>query len=322
MSLLTIEDLYVDIEGRAGTTAVLQGVNLELEPGEILGIVGETGSGKTMTALSVLRLFPPGARVRRGRVLFEGLDVLEAPLEEVRRLRGGRIGMIFQQPRASLNPLRPVVHQIGDRLVDHLGLSRREATKRALGLLEQVGIPDPAIRGFQYPHQLSGGMCQRVMVAMAIACEPRLLLADEPTTGLDMTLQLQIVDLIRDLARASGMAVIFITHDLGVAARLCDRIGVMYAGEIVEYGPTGEVLDRPLHPYAAGLIRAMESLECGERPEAIPGTVPRFREPPAHCPFADRCPVVFERCRQQRPALLPVEASRRVACHLHSGGAG
>lgn len=320
MSLLSIEDLYVTIAGPSGITAALQGVSLSLEAGEVLGLVGETGSGKTMTAMSILRMFPPGARVVGGRILFGGVDVLAASADELRRLRGGQVGMVFQQPRSSLNPVRAVVHQVADRLVDHLGMGRREATRRALELLERVGIPDPSIRGFQYPHQLSGGMCQRVMVAMAIACNPRLLLADEPTTGLDMTLQLQIVDLIRDLAREKNMAVIFITHDLGVAARVCDRIAVMYAGQLVEDGPVQDVIEQPLHPYAAGLIRALESLEAGDRPQGIPGMVPRFQEPPPFCPFVDRCDAAEERCRRQRPALLPVGPARRVACLLRQGG--
>lgn len=308
---------------------MLHGVTLDIWPGEIVGLVGETGSGKTMTALSILRLLPPGGRLTRGRLLFDGADVLTLAESQVRRLRGREIGTIFQQPRAALNPTRPVLHQVADRLVDLRGLGRNAATRRALELLERVGLPEPGVRGRQFPHQLSGGMCQRVMIAMAVAGEPRLLLADEPTTGLDVTLQLQILRLIADLAHRSpsidrsgapidrgGMATLLISHDLAMVAETCSRVAVMYAGEIVEVGPSASVLDDPKHPYTQGLVRAVVSLEEGRRPEAIPGVVPRFHTPPHFCPFVGRCPHAFDLCRRERPALRPV-LSQQVACHLY-----
>lgn len=316
-ALLTIQDLHLEITRLGHTVAVLNGVNLQLRRGEIVGLVGETGSGKTLTAMSILRLLPPGARLTQGRILIDGEDVVTAAAGQVQRLRGRSVGVIFQQPRASLNPTRPVVEQVADRFVDLLGLARAEAMDRSLELLGRVGLPQPNVRGRQYPHQLSGGMCQRVMVATAIAAGPQLLLADEPTTGLDVTLQAQILDLLTELAQQSQMAVLLITHDLAMVAQACRRVLVMYAGEVVEEGPTDQVLRRPRHPYTQGLVQAIASLEAGQRPLAIPGVVPRFQAPPRSCPFATRCPQVFERCRQERPVLQAVSSAavHQVACH-------
>lgn len=316
MSLVEIRDLHLEIDHLSGTAAVLHGVNLSVKRGELLGLVGETGSGKTLTAMSILRLLPAGARLTKGQIIFQGKDLLAAPEAEIRALRGRGIGMVFQQARSALHPTRPVLHQVEDRLIDRVGLKRREARVRALELLTQVGIPDPKVRGMQYPHQLSGGMCQRVMIAAAIAAQPQLLIADEPTTGLDVTLQLQIMQLITDLAAHSGTAVILITHDLALVSETCQSIAVMYAGEVVETGPTREVLSRPEHPYTRGLVRAVTSLEQGERPEAMPGIVPRFSNAPTYCPFADRCPDAIVRCRVERPVARAVGSNRLVACHL------
>ncbi|MEZ4635368.1 MAG: ABC transporter ATP-binding protein [Caldilineaceae bacterium] len=296
--------------------SVLHGVDLHVDAGEIVGLVGETGSGKTLTAMSILNLLPPGARFTGGQIVFDGVDVCAADNEAIHRLRGRAIGTIFQQPRAALNPTRPAVEQVADRFCDLLGMGRRLALDAAFDLLRRVGIPDPRVRGRQYPHQLSGGMCQRVMVAMAIAAGPRLLLADEPTTGLDVTLQDQILRLITNLSREEGMAVLLITHDLAVVAQTCRRVAVMYAGEVVETGPTDEILNRPKHPYTAGLIEAVAGLEAGRRPAAIPGVVPRFRRPPHFCPFVERCPRAFDRCRVERPTLRAMNG-QEVACHLY-----
>jgi oligopeptide/dipeptide ABC transporter ATP-binding protein len=317
MPLLTLRDVGLEIARPGSQISVLHGVNLDLDDGEILGLVGETGSGKTLTAMSILRLLPPGARFTRGSILFDGLDVVAAAPQEVRNLRGRAIGTIFQQPRASLNPTRPVVEQVADRFCDLLGQSRAAALENAFTLLRHVGLPDPQSRGRQYPHQLSGGMCQRVMVALAIAAGPRLLLADEPTTGLDVTLQEQILQLIQRLAAEQRMAVLLITHDLAVVSRICRRVAVMYAGAVVECGPTEQVLRSPRHPYAVGLVAAVASLEQGQRPVTIPGVVPRFRHAPGYCPFAPRCEHAFAPCRTQRPPLTALAGHHSVACHLY-----
>ena len=295
---------------------MLHGVNLTVNAGEVVALVGETGSGKTLTALSTVRLLPPGAIVTAGRASLDGLDLVTATDEQIRQVRGRRIGVIFQQARAALNPTRPVIQQVADRYVDLLGLSRRAALAQAIDLLGQVGLPDPKVRGAQYPHQLSGGMCQRVMIALAIAAGPQLLLADEPTTGLDVTLQAQILKLLTDLVQQQGMAVLLITHDLAVVAQSTQRVYVMYAGEVVEEGPTPAVLRQPRHPYTQGLVNAVSSLEAGERPIAIPGVVPRFYQPPTYCPFVTRCAQAFDRCRQERPTLRLVDG-QGVACHLY-----
>ena len=314
--LLAVENLQLEIRQPGGVLSVLHGVNLTVNAGEVVALVGETGSGKTLTALSMVRLLPPGAKLTAGRALLHDLDLVTATDQQIQAVRGRRIGVIFQQARAALNPTRPVVQQVADRYVDLVGLSRRAALARAIELLGQVGLPDPQVRGSQYPHQLSGGMCQRVMIALAIAAGPQLLLADEPTTGLDVTLQAQILKLLTDLVQQQGMAVLLITHDLAVVAQSTQRVYVMYAGEVVEHGPTAAVLRQPRHPYTQGLVNAVSSLEAGVRPVAIPGLVPRFVQPPTYCPFVTRCPQAFDRCRQQRPALVLVDG-QGVACHLY-----
>jgi oligopeptide/dipeptide ABC transporter ATP-binding protein len=321
MALLSIQELGLEIKRPGSHISVLHGVNLQLHEGEIVGLVGETGSGKTLTAMSILQLLPPGAHFTQGAIYLDGIDLLTAAQKQLQQVRGRKIGAIFQQPRAALNPTRPVGAQVADRFIDLLGYRRADAGRAALELLGRVGIPDPKRRGDQYPHQLSGGMCQRVMVAMAIAAKPRLLLADEPTTGLDVTLQEQILQLIRQLAAEEGMAVLLITHDLAVVAQSCQRVAVMYAGSVVETGATQQVLYAPRHPYTVGLVQAVTSLEQGQRPQAIAGIVPRFRQPPGFCAFAERCPHTFDLCRSLRPPLLPLppggDPPRSVACHLY-----
>ena len=249
-------------------------------------------------------------------MLLDGHDLVAAESEEINRIRGRVVGIIFQQARAALNPTRPVLQQIADRYVDLLAVPRGQAEERAQELLGNVGIPEPRVRGKQYPHQLSGGMCQRVMIALAIAAGPRLLLADEPTTGLDVTLQAQIMELLADLVEQNEMGLLLITHDLAVVAQSTQRVYVMYAGEVVESGPTTVVLQRPQHPYTQGLVEAVSSLEAGERPVAIPGLVPRFQRPPGFCPFVSRCPRAVDRCYQERPAMHPLSATHSAACHL------
>ena len=320
--LLAVENLQLEIRQPGAVLSVLHGVNLTVNTGEVVALVGETGSGKTLTALSTVRLLPPGAQITAGRAYLGELDLVTATDQQIQAVRGQRIGVIFQQARAALNPTRPVVQQVADRYVDLVGLGRRAALAQAIDLLGQVGLPDPQVRGSQYPHQLSGGMCQRVMIALAIAAGPQLLLADEPTTGLDVTLQAQILKLLTDLVQQQGMAVLLITHDLAVVAQSTQRVYVMYAGEVVEHGPTTAVLHQPRHPYTQGLVNAVSSLEAGVRPVAIPGVVPRFSQPPAYCPFVTRCPQAFDRCRQERPALRLVDG-QGVACHLYAEtGAG
>ena len=320
--LLAVENLQLEIRQPGTVLSVLHGVNLTVNTGEVVALVGETGSGKTLTALSTVRLLPPGAQLTAGCARLAGLDLVTATDQQIQAVRGRRIGVIFQQARAALNPTRPVVQQVADRYVDLVGLGRRAALAQAIELLGQVGLPDPQVRGAQYPHQLSGGMCQRVMIALAIAAGPQLLLADEPTTGLDVTLQAQILKLLTDLVQQQGMAVLLITHDLAVVAQSTQRVYVMYAGEVVEHGPTTSVLHQPRHPYTQGLVNAVSSLEAGVRPVAIAGVVPRFAQPPAYCPFVTRCPQAFDRCRQERPALRLVDG-QGVACHLYGEpGAG
>jgi oligopeptide/dipeptide ABC transporter ATP-binding protein len=318
MTLLTIRNLGLEIARPGSRVSVLHGVDLTLRAGEILGLVGETGSGKTMTALSILRLLPAGARFTGGSIQLDGLELVGASDADIRHMRGRMVGTIFQQPRAALNPTRPVVEQVADRYCDLLGLGRREAVARADTLLRDVGLPDPATRGRQFPHQLSGGMCQRVMVALAIAAGPRLLLADEPTTGLDVTLQDQILRLIQGLAATERMGVLLITHDLAVVAQVCQRVAVMYAGAVVESGPTAQVLQSPQHPYTAGLVAAVASLEQGARPLTIPGVVPRFQTPPDFCPFVDRCSRAFAPCRLHKPGMTQVGPEQVAACHLYA----
>ena len=318
MALLDIQDLYLEINHLGRRASVLHGVNLRVDAGEIVGLVGETGSGKTLTALSTLRLLPPGGKLTRGKLLFAGVDLVTATDAQVQALRGRSIGLIFQQARAALNPTRPVLQQLADRFIDLRKLPRKAGLEGAIALLKQVGLPEPEVRGWQYPHQLSGGMCQRVMIALAMAAGPKLLLADEPTTGLDVTLQAQILELLTGLAKQEQLAVLLITHDLAMVAESCHRVAVMYAGEVVEEGLTADVLYRPKHPYTVGLVNAVASLEAGQRPIAIPGMVARFQEPPHFCPFAARCPQAFDRCHQERPILHEIEPTRQVACHLYA----
>jgi peptide/nickel transport system ATP-binding protein len=306
-----------------GVVKAVDGVDLTVKRGEIVGLVGESGSGKSVTALSVLRLVDQPGRIVGGSVTFDGQDLRAASNEEMRALRGSRIGMIFQQPISSLNPSYRVGFQISEVYEAHERLKRSEGWKRAEAMLAKVGIPDARQRSRAFPHQVSGGQAQRVMIAMALAANPALLIADEPTTALDVTIQAQILDLIRDLQADLGMAVVLITHDLGIVAELCDRVAVMYAGQIVEEADTRTLFREPKHPYTQGLIGSVPVVgQRRHRLEVIPGRVPNLVDLPVGCRFASRCRAREEhgltQCTEALPALVEVAPGHRVRCYLHS----
>ncbi|HLP07778.1 MAG TPA: ABC transporter ATP-binding protein [Opitutaceae bacterium] len=316
MPLLEVTDLRTHFHTRNGVVRAVDGVSFSLEKGETLGLVGESGSGKSVTCQSLLRLVPqPPARLA-GRALFAGTDLLSCPARELRAIRGRRIGMIFQDPMTSLNPYLRISDQLIEPLLIHEKLSRRDALARGLAMLESVGINDAAARLHHYPHEFSGGMRQRVMIAMALIARPELLIADEPTTALDVTVQAQILDLIRRLQRELGMAVIFITHDLGVVAGLCDRVQVMYAGRIVESATTTDLFARPQHPYTRALQRSIPALQPkGSELFTIPGLPPDLSRLPPGCPFAPRCEFAVEKCRTgDAPPLVETKPAHHSAC--------
>ena len=321
MPLLDVQDLQTHFGTPDGVVRAVEGLSFHIDAGETVAIVGESGCGKSVTSMSILRLIntPPGKIA--GRIEFGGRNLLELPDAEMRKLRGNDISMIFQEPMTSLNPVLTVGRQIGETLRLHQGMNGAQATKRAVEMLELVGISAAARRVKEFPHQLSGGMRQRVMIAMALACNPKLLIADEPTTALDVTIQAQILDLMRDLKTRLGSAIMLITHDLGVVAEMAQRVVVMYAGRKVEEAPVGEVFARPLHPYTRGLLGAVPKLgsslgETGRSKLAeIPGLVPSLRQRIVGCPFAGRCPMVTEYCREVAPAVEPKAPGHLVACH-------
>ena len=314
--LLEVEALETHFATGAGVFRAVDGVSLTLGRGETLGLVGESGCGKSVTSLSIMRLVPqPPGRIAGGRVMLEGRDLLVLDEGEMRQVRGDRIAMIFQEPMTSLNP----VHTIGDQIIETIRLHRdmtpAEARARAIEMLRLVRIPSPETRIDDYPHQLSGGMRQRAMIAMALACDPRVLIADEPTTALDVTIQAQILDLLRDLRDRTGTSIILITHDLGVVAELADRVAVMYAGRIVEEAPVKALFGDPQHPYTLGLLASIPGLSgSGERLTAIEGNVPNPYAIPDGCRFHPRCPFAIDRCRQKVPPLTVLAADHRVAC--------
>ena len=325
-ALLDVNNLGVEFQTRGGVARVLDEVAFQVHRGETLGLVGESGCGKSMTALAMMRLIPtPPGRITSGRVVLDGKDLLSLDEPAMRHYRGNRISMIFQEPMTSLNPAYTVGNQIGEAVRLHQGLDRKAATEAAVGMLEAVGIPAARARVHDYPHQFSGGMRQRVMIAMALACKPDVLIADEPTTALDVTVQAQIFDLISDLRERTGTAVVLITHDMGAIAEMADRVAVMYAGRIVEEGSVAEVLQAPLHPYTRGLIACAPGRRTtgfGEPLMEIPGTVPSLLERRGGCAFADRCSDVQPRCRTQLPAETRTDGGRRrVLCWLHAEGA-
>lgn len=316
--LLTVEQLAISFPSEAGRTPVVDRVALSITAGETLALVGESGCGKSITALSIMRLVPrPGRIELTSRIRFEGRDLLSLPVPEMRNVRGSRIGMIFQEPMTSLNPVTAVGYQVAEAILLHAKVSRAEARRRVLELFGMVGIPAPESRFHAYPHQLSGGLKQRVMIAMAMAMKPRLLIADEPTTALDATIRAQILDLIRNLAVTTGTAVLLITHDFGVVNEVADRVAVMYAGQIVEQGTRTELLSEPRHPYTQGLLKSIPRPEArGSRLNEIEGVVPRPGQWPAACRFHTRCPHVFERCRNETPARTSISQTQAAWCHL------
>ena len=321
MPLLEVTDLRTYFTTDAGVARAVDGVCLQVGSGETLGIVGESGCGKTVTALSVLGLIPspPGEIVSGSSIRFNDEELLDVKPARLREIRGNEISMIFQEPMTSLNPVLTVGHQIEEVLRLHRGLSKREARAAGVALLAEVGIPEPDQRFDAYPHQMSGGMLQRVMIAIALSCEPRLLIADEPTTALDVTIQAQILDLLLSLQRKHGMALLLITHDLGVIAEVCDRVVVMYGGQIVEMGTTEEILTSPQHPYTQGLLASLPGIgDRDVRLNPIPGTVPSAVDWPGGCRFRDRCSFAWERCAESAPNLLPLdgEPSRSARCWL------
>ncbi len=323
MALLEIADLQTHFFTGGKALKAVDGVSLSIEAGEVLAVVGESGCGKSVTAFSILGLVPnPPGRIVGGSIRFEGRELVGLGPRDMRALRGSRIGMIFQEPMTSLNPALTVGEQIGEVLVQHRGMTRRQGMTRAAELLELVRVPDPQRRVADYPHRLSGGMRQRVMIAMAIACEPRLLIADEPTTALDVTVQAQVLELLLSIRERFGMAILLITHDLGVVAETADRVAVMYAGRKIEEGATASLFAAPQHPYTRGLLAASPEIEPGDtltgrsraRLTEIPGMVPALDAMPAGCRFAPRCTEAMPRCHAAAPALLP-HAAGLVACH-------
>ncbi|WP_043640740.1 ABC transporter ATP-binding protein [Nonomuraea candida] len=319
MSLLEITDLQVGFDTEDGLVQAVRNISLTLDEGEILALCGESGCGKSVTAMSVPRLLPPGTTRLSGSIRLDGRELTTLPESEMRKVRGKTVSVVFQEPMTSLNPSFTVGYQIAEVLRRHEGLSRQAAAKRAVELLELVGIPAPARRVKEYPHQLSGGMRQRVMIAIAVACSPRVLIADEPTTALDVTIQAGVLDVFRDLRDRLGTAIILITHDLGVVADIADRAVVMYAGRAVEQAPVAELFARPRHPYTLGLMNALPSAAVNGRLAEIPGMVPSPLSDPDQCAFSDRCPYAQADCRASRPPLERQGAGHLAAC-FHPGG--
>jgi peptide/nickel transport system ATP-binding protein len=310
--LLDVRNLRVEFPTRRGTLVALDDVSFDIAPGEILGVVGESGAGKSLTGAAIIGLLDPPGRIASGEIRFAGRRIDALPYEEMRKVRGRSIGAIFQDPLTSLDPLYTVGRQLIETIQTHLPVSATEARQRAIRLLQETGIPAAEERLEQYPHQFSGGMRQRVVIALALAGEPRLIVADEPTTALDVSIQAQIIFLLKRLCKEHGAAVMLVTHDMGVIAETCDRVAVMYAGRIVEIGPVASVIHAPAHPYTAGLMD-----EDRARLLQIDGAMPRLTAIPAGCAFNPRCPQVFDRCHVERPDLLPAGATR-AACWLHA----
>jgi oligopeptide transport system ATP-binding protein len=329
MALLEVDDLVVRFRTHEGTVHAVNGISFEVDQGETLGLVGESGCGKSVTNLAIMRLLPrPAGRIEKGRVVFDGLDLVSMSEDGIRDIRGKEIAMIFQDPMTSLNPVLKIEEQMVETIRAHRKVPTEQARKRAVELLRMVGIPDPEARLTSFPHQFSGGMRQRVMIAMGLALEPKLMIADEPTTALDVTIQAQVLEILQRLTTESGTALILITHDLGVVAGMTQRINVMYAGFIVETAPTEELFERPSHPYTVGLLHSIPRVDEKEGEPLLPieGAPPDQRRPPVGCPFAPRCAWRLEICWQEMPPLEPIEpgtrvvtsgpgATHRIACH-------
>jgi oligopeptide transport system ATP-binding protein len=319
-TILRVEDLRISFSTYAGEVQAVRGLSFEVKRGETLAIVGESGSGKTVTAKSLMRLLPEAnTTVKGGEAIFGGHDLLKLSEKQMQKIRGSKIAMVFQDPMTSLDPTMRVGRQISESLGKHLGMSKQRARERAVELLTLVGIPNPEQRVRQYPHQFSGGMRQRVVIAMALACDPRILIADEPTTALDVTIQAQILDLLRELQEKEGTAIILITHDLGVVANIADRVAVMYAGKVVETGTLREVFYDPQMPYTWGLLASipLPTADRGRDLIPIPGSPPDMSDPPGGCPFTARCPYAMRICAQEMPGYTTFSAEHRAACWLH-----
>ena len=316
MSLLQVNNLVVEFPNRRGTLRAIDGISFDIAPGEILGVVGESGAGKSLTGASIIGLLEPPGRIASGEVLLEGQRIDNLNNDQLRHIRGRKIGAIFQDPLTSLNPLYSIGKQLTETIQAHLPVSNAEARKRAIDLLKDTGIPGAEQRIDHYPHQFSGGMRQRVVIALALAAEPKLIVADEPTTALDVSIQAQIIGLLKNICKTRGAAVMLITHDMGVIAETCDRVAVMYAGRIVEIGPVHEVINHPAHPYTAGLMASIPDItQDRETLNQIDGAMPRLNAIPIGCAFNPRCPQVFDRCKIERPVLASAGATR-AACWL------
>lgn len=313
--LLKVEDLTVHFHTEEGVVEAVDGIELMVPSGEVMGVVGESGSGKSVTALAVLRLIREPGRIIRGTIQFEGRDLLDLSEEEMRKLRGSHISMIFQSPRTSLNPVLAVGWQIERLIRLHKKKDAKSARDRAIQMLRQVGIPAPERIYHEFPHQLSGGMCQRIMIAMALVTNPQLLIADEPTTGLDVSIAAQILDLLKEMGQRTGATILLITHDLGVVAGYCGRVAVMHAGQVVESASVKELFQNPLHPYTLKLIHSVPRIDVDTVMETIPGTVPGLIHPPPGCRFAGRCQGATEVCRKKKPQVQSIHGDHQVACY-------
>lgn len=313
--LIKIEDLRTYFYTEDGVVPAVDGVSFSIEAGKTLGLVGESGCGKSVTSLSIMRLIPPPGKITGGKIIFEGTNLLELPENEMRKIRGNKISMIFQEPMTSLNPVFTVGNQIAEAIQLHQGLDKNSAMEKAIEMMRLVGIPSPELRAKDYPHQLSGGMRQRIMIAMALACNPKLLIADEPTTALDVTIQAQILELIKELREKIGMSVLLITHNLGVVAETADNVAVMYAGRIVEYGTVRDIFKNPLHPYTWGLLQAIPRLDTTrDRLLTIEGSVPDMVSLPTGCKFAPRCMFVTPECEKSEPNLDEITPGHLARC--------
>lgn len=318
--ILEVKDLHVSFNTYAGEVKAVRGVNFTVGKGESVAIVGESGCGKSVTAQTIMKLIPmPPGEIKKGQILFQGEDIVNKTNKQMESIRGKDIGMIFQDPMTSLNPTMSIGRQIMEGLIKHQGMSKIEAKERAIEMLRLVGIPMPEKRVDQYPHEFSGGMRQRAMIAIALACEPKLLIADEPTTALDVTIQAQIMDLMRDLQKKTGTSIILITHDLGVVAESCDRVVVMYAGEVIETGTVNEIFYNPQHPYTKGLLKSVPRLDLKKDEPLIPilGTPPDLLNPPQGCAFAPRCDYAMRVCQQYSPEMDTLSKTHTAACWLN-----
>jgi peptide/nickel transport system ATP-binding protein len=321
MSLLQVKNLVVEFPSRHGTLRALDDISFDIAPGEILGVVGESGAGKSLTGAAIIGLLEPPGRVAGGQILLEGQRIDQLDADQMRHIRGRKIGAIFQDPLTSLNPLYSIGRQLTETILAHLPVTPQEARQRAIQLLKDTGISAAEERIDHYPHQFSGGMRQRVVIALALAAEPQLIVADEPTTALDVSIQAQIISLLKKVCKDRGAAVMLITHDMGVIAETCDRVAVLYAGRVAEIGPVHQVINQAAHPYTAGLMASIPDMDSDrERLNQIDGAMPRLNAIPKGCAFNPRCPKAFDRCRQDRPELVQAGANL-AACWLHQGSA-